>query len=310
MTGYQGDAFDPYEEMHAFYRQDDPIEEQQFRFVEAMRMLIDEAVWESDIVAFSYNLAIYYRDIKAFGLEKKYLELGAQYDSDLHKEELGLLWYYGLGVEQDFEKAYHYFLECGERRSQYMISDMYRDGSYVQQNRRKSRKIIEGLFKQVEVEKDEPMFALSTLFPEIALRLIRLNYEDGAANNYDWNTLLDARIILTKRQESRPFWGNIHTMQDILNLMIKMRDFDYGLLDLYDLLTLNVQKATVSFEYNEKEYKLDIFQHEGETIYQLGGRWYHGALDFLEKARIEGKRATTVMTLIENIKLSKNYFDT
>ena len=65
--------------------------------------------------------------------------------------------------------------------------------------------------------------------------MARLNLEVGVEDNYDWNRIRDARIILTKRQ----------------------------LLD----------------------------------------RWYHGAEGFLEKARIEGKRITTVITMIDNIEL-------
>lgn len=33
-------SYDPYEEMHAFYSLDDPTEDEQFRFVEAMEYLI------------------------------------------------------------------------------------------------------------------------------------------------------------------------------------------------------------------------------------------------------------------------------
>ena len=79
MSGYSDDQYDPYEEMHAFYRLDDPTEEEQFRFVEAMKYLIDTAYDPADIIAFSYNLAMYYRGIKEFHLEKKYLEIGAEY---------------------------------------------------------------------------------------------------------------------------------------------------------------------------------------------------------------------------------------
>lgn len=202
MSDFFQDSFDPIEEMHAFYRLDDPTEEQQFRFVEAMKILIDRAVWEDDIIAFSYNLAMYYRDIKEFDLEKKYLELGAKYNSSVHKEELGFIWYYGLTGEQDFEKAYNYFSECDTRRSKLMIADMYHDGSFVQYDPIKCRDIIEDLFEEVESEKDDSIFTISTLYPEIALRMVRLNLEAGIEDNYDWNSLLDARIILCPSMSS------------------------------------------------------------------------------------------------------------
>lgn len=40
MSEYSGNYYDPWEEMHAFYRLDDPTEEEQFRFVEAMKYII------------------------------------------------------------------------------------------------------------------------------------------------------------------------------------------------------------------------------------------------------------------------------
>ncbi len=302
MSDHVRDSFDPIEEMHAFYRQDDPTEEQQFRFVEAMKILIDQAVWEDDIIAFSYNLAMYYRDIKEFDLEKKYLELGAKYGSSFHKEQLGFIWYYGLTGDQDFEKAYRCFSECDTRRSQYMLADMYHDGAYVPYDPMKCRYIIEDLYDQVESEKDDPRFTVSTLFPEIALRMVRMNLEVGAEDNYDWNDLLDSRIILTKRQRRRPFWGNIKTMREILEAMAEMQA-GCRLIDLYDLLTLDRQNARITFDYKGKPYHLEIFTHEGETVYRYEDRWYHGAEDFLEKARIEGQRITSVMTFVENIEL-------
>jgi len=297
MSDHFQDSFDPIEEMHAFYRQDDPTEEQQFRFVEAMKILIDRAISDDDIIAFSYNLAMYYRDIKEFDLERKYLEVGAKYGSSVHKEELGFIWYYGLTGERDFEKAYCCFSECYTRRSKYMLADMYHEGAYVSYDPMKCREIIEDLYDQVESEKDDPRFTISTLFPEIALRMVRMNLEIGVEDNYDWNDLLDARIILTKRQHRRPFWGNIKTMREILEAMVEMRGNDYGLLDLYDLLTFEKQNAVISFDYIGTSYNLEIFHNEVETIYKFGDRWYHGAEDFLEKARIAGKRITTVMTL-------------
>ena len=40
----RSDSYDPYEEMKNFYRLDDPTEDEQFRFVEAMKYLIDTAI--------------------------------------------------------------------------------------------------------------------------------------------------------------------------------------------------------------------------------------------------------------------------
>lgn len=303
MSGQHLHSFDPFEEMHTFYSLDDPTEEQQFRFVEAMKLLIDRSFWEEDIPVLSFNLAMYYRGIKEFGLEQRYLELAAKYNDCCSKEELGFIAYYGLTGEQDFEKAYHYFSECKMRKSKYMIADMYHYGQHVRCDRRRCREILEDLFEQVEPERNDPSFATSTLFPEIAQRLVQLDLEEGTETDYDWNSLLDARAVLTKRQQKRPFWGNILTMRSILETMREMRDRNDGFIDLYDLLTFDRQNAGILFDYDDATYHIHIFQHEGETIYEFNGRWFHGPDDFLEKARIDGKRITTVDARIENIQI-------
>ncbi len=309
MSDHSRLSFDPYEEMHAFYASDNPSEEQQFRFVEAMKYLIDTAVFDSDVIAFSYNLAMYYRDIEEFELEKKYLEIGAKYEDSsfvsFFYEELGFIWYYGLGGEQSYEQAYRYFKDGEERRSRYMMAEMYQYGHYVEQDREKSRGILEDLFAGVEEEKNESYFALSTLFPEIALRLARLNVEEGRDTMDDLDRLLDARDILTVRQARRPSWWNLKTMRDILETTVTMCGNDYDFVDLYDLMTFDSYDSKVTFSYGSTQYSLKIFRNEGETVYEFGDRWYHGADDFLKKAKIDDKRITTVMDQIGNIRIAR-----
>ena len=296
--------YDPYEEMHAFYRLDDPTEEEQFRFVEAMKYLVEKAYDPVEKQMSSFNLAMYFRDIKEFQLEKKYLEISLEAGDPFSREQLGFIWYYGLCGEQSFEKAFQCFKECGFERSQYMMADMYHYGQYVQPDIPKCREIIEKLFIRLEPERKDPRFVISTLFPEVALRLVLLDLEEGTDGRFDLDCLLDAREILTLCQRSRPFWGNIKTMQKILNTTAEMVGTEHDFIDLYDLLTFIHPEAMVTFDYNGKEYRLDIFSEANETIYQYDNKWYHGAVDFLEKARIDHKRITTVFDLISNIRIT------
>lgn len=172
-------------EMHAFYEKDNLTEEEQFRFVEAMKYLIDTAVFPDDIRAFSYNLAMYYRDIREFQLEKKYLEMGAVLNDSSAKEQLGCIWYYGLCGEWNFEKAFQYFSESRTRTSRYMLADMYHYGYYVKQNSDESRKILEKLYIELEEQSEDARFLESTVFPEVAFRLVILNMEDSKASTPD-----------------------------------------------------------------------------------------------------------------------------
>lgn len=297
------DSYDPYQEMKEFYRLDDPTEDEQFRFVEAMEYLIKNAVFVDDIIAFSYNLAMYYRDIQNFPLEKKYLEMGEKEGSSIHREELGLMLYYGLCDEPDYTRAYEMFRQCDTRRASYMIADMFHYGHGVTQDLDKCREILEGLFADVECERNDDRFLVSTLFPEIACRLVRLNLEEEEDDEFDLDCLLDAREILANRQYHRPFWGNIRTMKDILDTTAMMCGNDYDFIDLYDLLTFEKDNATVLFEYEGNEYQLNIMNNGAETIYEFGDKWFHGAEDFLVKGRIAGKRVTTIQFQITNIRI-------
>ncbi|MBR6384244.1 MAG: sel1 repeat family protein [Lachnospiraceae bacterium] len=292
--------YDPFREM-SYYKLDCPTEEEQFRFVEAMEYLIETAVFEDDVIAFSYNLAMYYRDIKDFRLERKYLEKGEELGSSICGEELGIIWYYGLGVEPDYEKAFHYFDENGSRLGKIMLSDMYKNGQYVRKNTEKCRKTLEKLMQDVECEKEDEHFYISTKFPEIAVRLTNLNIEEGCYTDNDFDNLLYARMILSIRQSVRPFWGNIILMKRILETIVLITGKNYDIIDLYDLLVFDLNKAIVFFEYNGIQGNLDIFDDGKETIFQYEGKWFHGPEDFLEKARFDGKRITTVLTKMKNV---------
>jgi len=49
----------------------------------------------------------------------------------------------------------------------------------------------------------------------------------------------------------------------------------------------------------------NIDKSQGEVVYQFGSRWFHGADDFLEKARVNQMRLTTVYHQIRDIKVRK-----
>ena len=295
------DSYDPYQHLKEFYKLNNPTEEEQFRFVEAMDNIINTSPFPEDRLAGVFNLAVYYRNIKEFQLEKKYLEIGKKMGDAFCKEQLGFIWYYGLCGELDYKKAYRYFKDCGTRNGLYMIADMYHKGQCVDRNDYKCREILEDLMLELEDEKDDSRFVLSTVFPEVAVRLAKLNIETQEDSLYDLENLFDARDILAKRQQRRPFWGNIKTMQDILDATVDVSGNDYEFIDLYDLLTFEAKNGTVTFDYEEEIYQIDIFEYEGNVVYQFMDKWYHGAEDFLEKAMIEGDKITTVYDLILDI---------
>ena len=297
------DSYDPYQHMSEFYKLDNPSEDEQFRFVEAMDHIIKTSPFPEDISIFSFNLAMYYRNVKEFQLEKKYLEIGEMNDDSFCKEQLGFIWYYGLCGEINYKKAYEYFKACETRTGQYMISDMYHKGQYIQRDDFKSFEILEELIVELDSEKNDPRFTLSTLFPEVAVRLAKLNLEYEDDSEFDLDNLFEARRILSLRQQRRPFWGNIKTMKEILDATADMCGNDYNFIDLYDLLTYDSPFSEITFDYNDVIYQIDIFENKEDIVYQFNDKWYRGAEDFLNKAIIDDKRITTVFDLILNIKV-------
>ena len=58
-----------------------------------------------------------------------------------------------------------------------MLADMYHYGYYVKQNSDESRKILEKLYIELEEQSEDARFLESTVFPEVAFRLVILNME-------------------------------------------------------------------------------------------------------------------------------------
>ena len=298
MGKYDEDGFDPYA---ARFTPDENVEEEEFRFIESMEYLIEN---ETDLAGrqmASFNLASYYRNIRKFRLAKKYYEICADLGDNFSKEQLGFIWYYGLCGEQSFEKAFQLFRDVNFERSRYMIADMYHYGQYVEKDIDKCRELLEDLFSKVKKERSDPRFFISTLFPEVALRLVQLHIEEEKENLLDLYCLYDARDILAIRQQRAPFWGNIKTMHRILETTKILCGTDYRFSDLYDLLILDTETGLAIFDYNDEEYRIEIFPHDGEIIYQFGDKWFHGAEDFLERARIDNQQITAIYDLIFNI---------
>lgn len=299
MKDYFKESFDA---MDAYYASEDPTEEEQFRFVEAMQYLIDTAYDPVDTMAFSYNLAAYYHSIRNFHLEEKYLKIGAALGCSSAKEGLGILYYYGLCGHQDYQIAYTYFNESQSRESKMYLADMYHYGQFVKQNLNRCRSILQDLQVQLERERDMPHFKRHGLYPEVVLRLAQLNIEEGSVTAFDLDCLIEAREMLTYRQRKSPLWENIKTMHHILDTILLISGQAHCFYDLYDLLTYQDQGTQISFEYNHRTYVITLFLKDNELIYEFEGTWYHGPEDFLERARVQDKKITNVIDLIKNIK--------
>ena len=289
------------EEMHSFYEKDDPTEEDQIIFENAMKKLIEETPEKDCTQAFAYNLAMHYMNVKKFELAKEYFEIGAKTGDWTCKQGLGIIWYYGLCGEQDFEKAYMYFENRKFGRSAYLLAEMYHFGNYVERDDVKCRQILEELFEKAIAERYSGKHDLSTLYPEVAVRLVWQNIEEEQVTLFDLDILYSAWKILAIRQKHNPSWINLSSMRDVVETLAYMEGKKYRFKDIYDLMVIDFSNAVVVFSYNDASYHIDIFKDNERIIFQFQDELYDGADDFLEYARIDRKRITSIYDDITHV---------
>lgn len=292
--------FDPYKVSSEFYKKDDPTEAEQFEFVEAMEYLI-----KTDSVPYVYmfNLATYYRDIKNFDLERKYLEMALNEGCDLANIGLGYIWYYGYTGETDYGKAFRYFtagVETGTTKCEYKIADMYLNGYFVDPDPDKYYNMICDLFLRVSPSRG---ISYSVPFPEVAFRLAEYHYLDEDDTEWDLDLLFDARDFLVERQMRYPFWGNIKTMRRILELTAAFCGNNFDMVDIYDILCLDSTNIKISFKYNGLKQELFVLEENGDDIVKYNDKWFRSPDEFLEKGRLpDGVRITTAIYDITELK--------
>lgn len=142
-------------ELQDYYDTDNPTEDDEFRFTEALGYLIDQ----TKDPKYMYELGWFYCSKKRFDLEIRYLEMAAEYGFIPAMEELGYMWYYGQHGQKDYDKAFYYFSKGaahdesnGGLWCKYKLADMYSFGCAVEKDEDKYREMIEEAYEQVRDE--------------------------------------------------------------------------------------------------------------------------------------------------------------
>ncbi len=125
-----------------YFMNDNPTEEEEFLYTEALDLLINE----TKKPAYMTELGWFYCERKRFDLELKYLEMAAEFGDMDAMEELGYMYYYGQHGEKDYAKAYECFKkgaqsgnEVSKHWCRYKIADMYHYGYHVEKDEKKYR---------------------------------------------------------------------------------------------------------------------------------------------------------------------------
>lgn len=282
---------------HEYYKKALHDEDENFIFEEAMELIYSSAaeaakdsdMFNADAVAAAYNLACHYEKIGKFDLALKYYEISAGYGTSAAYGQIGRIYYYGLAGEVDYEKAYNNILQADKLEwyfEDYIISDMYRYGYYVEKNMQKSQQIIKDLYMKI---KDNNIATAN--IPEIMVRV--LPYIDDVEEMWDAvertvSLLLDrlkANRDYTVTKEDESTMIAIHSYLEMMNLEMPNTDlFDF----LYILKVRDV--SIIQFFVNNQPYSIHIeVEDDGRESIEFGGKWYRDYIAFLNKAKIGNK---------------------
>lgn len=104
--------------------------------------IYEKSISEDKNVNAMNNLGSFYYNGRSSGranykLALEYYSMADEAGEFLASENIGYMYYLGLGVEKNYETAYKYFAKAaigGRYEATYMIGDMYRYGQYVSTN--------------------------------------------------------------------------------------------------------------------------------------------------------------------------------
>ncbi len=270
-----------------YYRKTNPTGEDQFEFTEALRYLITTTT-DSDYAA---ELGGYYYELKRFDLAKKYYEIAA--DGGHLGAILGLayIYYYGRTGEPDYEKAFYYYKKAadfGDINGAYKLADMYRNGYYVEKDPARYRQIIEELYPRVQRCR-----SIFDPLPEVFTRLAKIRADEGetaeALRLYD-----RARVVLARRIQASPFFGNLTIMKWLVRDTCCLRPLDPQSITLYDLYELFTVPAKVHFRYEEEVHEAEALLEDDSLVFRLDDQWFRTIDDFFARAELDDELLTTL----------------
>lgn len=303
MTVHEANAI-----INHFYTSDTHTEDDKFLFEEAQHFLIDTYHNPNDI----HNLAWHYAEERRFDLYQTYLELATEYNFHPAYEALGYMWYYGQAGTVDYKKAYEYFCKGAESEDDELrlecelkIADMYRYGHYVEKDEVRYKNSVRRFYDMIQ-HPEKMKTIIPTEFiadPDIDYRMAEIMAEEG---NMD-----EAKRLLQKAwtqyaeylKEDPYWWGNIESMENVVNMMHSLfprHDKGSG---LYDLFWIAKEECKVVFEYKNRRFVIECILEEGNIVIKFDYKWYRDVRSFFEKAKIEDKHITTLYDEIYDLEV-------
>lgn len=286
------DIYNDFYDNNGNYNEDDL-----FMFTEAAKFLIEE----TDDPEYMFSLGGIYYENKFFDLALKYYEMAAVRDYEPALLGLGYIWYYGRTGTVDYKKAFEYYSKAGQNIiAQYKIADMYKNGHYVQHNYDKYKEIIERLYPAIRYTNNagDPL-------PEICLRLAGIR-ENEDNTDEAVRLLCEGKSMLSSRIKYDPFFGNLAIMNNIIDMLYRISEFDTSRFDFYDLYYLLKMPVKVSFSYNGIRHIIEsVKEQDGSISVCFDGRWFRTFNDVLTKAMLNGELITILTEKMKDFKIIK-----
>lgn len=197
-------------------------------------------------------LGDYYFNTKKIELAIAYYKKAIEHKNAIGYTRLGFMYYYGKGIEKDYNEAFKLFsrgsLE-GETTSIIKLSDMYKNGYYVEQNYGTSINILDPLFQKGMNDLLNKKYKNNPIF-EVVLR-----YADFFLNGYHFKKNLRKALnyyILAYR-----------------GFMLQDNSKDHLNKINYCLNNINTLKEELSDLYNDYELLDFAFDHDFTFDYKI-----------------------------------------
>ncbi len=271
----------------AYAAMDNPTEGESARYEEALVFLLARENKIEDMLA----LGGYSLQQQQVDRAISYYQMAEERGSGDAAACLGDLWYYGQMGMRDVQKAHAYYargMERGSIHAAYMAAEMIKAGDGVEQDEKKYAQILESLYPTIRKTNKlwEPL-------PEVFLALAGFRREQQRTQEAI-SMLRYAKIFLGRRMVHGPSLWNLQLMQEIVETLYQLTDFNARRIDLYDLFSLFTEPAKVTFSYQGRPLVAEALFQNGELVIRYEEEIFPTRQDFFARACVDGVLLTSV----------------
>ena len=260
------------------------LPDEEFMLIEALTFLIDYYGETFDGSVYMFNLGTHYLRRGEYSLAEKYLQRSASCDNEYACQPLGLIWYYGLNGSVDYEKAFDCFLKSEETPlSKVMLGEMYKEGHFVEKDKKKYREYIFSAMDQVW---DSPV---SMCKGEVFCKYAEIVLEEEK----DGNRMEELSVLLIEaeshQQNQLLYYASSRDIDIMKRIkLLQQRIFpEVELLTVFDLYWALKNPAAVEFDSPEEHHIVYSVAGDSSMEICLDGKWFRDIDHFFREALVE-----------------------